>query len=254
MTVHPVGSPAYWGFTFSIGNVTLLPGASGGTVTGTVVIDVPALTPSVHPGVVISFELVNGTSIGSFSPTINVVAYYGLAAGATSSSPPQVGIDHAIVPFYLSNTGNVLESVRLSVVNAQQLAAQGWSVSFRSISGALSSNVVSVDAYTNTTYSVNLTSTSSIFLPIGEVTVQGSVLNQSGAVQAIAELPVPIATFTTGTSNGTAPVTVTGPGVGAVPSVLPDWVVPLLSFVPAIALVVGVITYRWWRSRRWTRR
>ncbi len=254
VTVRPVGSPAYWGFTFSIGNVTLLPGTSGGTVTGTVVIDVPALTPSVHPAVVISFELVNGTSIGSFSPTVNVVAYYGLAAGATASSPPQVGIDHAIVPFYLSNTGNVLESVRLSVVNAQQLAAQGWSVSFRSISGALSSNVVSVDAYTNTTYSVNLTSTSSIFLPIGEVTVQGSVLNQSGAVQAIAELPVPIATFTTGTSNGTAPVTVTGPGVGAVPSVLPDWVVPLLSFVPAIALVVGVITYRWWRSRRWTRR
>jgi hypothetical protein len=42
--------------------------------------------------------------------------------------------------------------------------------------------------------------------------------------------------------------------VGAVPSNLPDWVVPLLSFLPAIALVLGVITLRWWRSRRWTRR
>ena len=252
VTIHPVGSPAYWGFNFSFANATLAAGPSAGTLSGSVVVNVPPLTPAVHPPVVVSFELANGTSVGSFSPTVHVVAYYGISVGATKSSPPQIGLDHAIVPFYLSNTGNVVESVRLSVVDASRLAAQGWDVAFRSITGPLTSSVVSLDAYANTTYSVNLTAVSSIFLPVGSVTIQASVLNQSGAYQAVADLPVPTAAFTTG--NGTAPVTVTGPGVGAVPSSLPDWVVPLASFVPALALVAGVLTYRWWRSRRWTRR
>ncbi len=254
VTVHPVGSPSSWGFTFSFGNVTLLPGAAATTLSGNVVIDVPPLTPTVHAPVVISFELANGTSIGSFSPTVNVVAYYGVSAGSTSSSPPQVGLNHAIVPFYLANTGNIVESVRLSVVDSTRLNSEGWTFSFRSISGPIGSPVVSLDAYSNSTYSVNLTTTSSIFLPIGLVTVQASVLNGSGAYQSTAELPVPVATFTTGNSNGTAPATVTGPGVGAVVAEPPDWLIPLVSFVPAIALVVGVITYRWWRSRRWIRR
>ncbi len=254
VTIHPVGSPSYWEFNFSFTNVTLLPGAGGTTLRASVVIQVPAGTATSHPPVVISLQLPNGTGVGSFSPTIHILAYYGISIGSTSSSPPQIGVSRALVPFYLANTGNVEESVRLSVVNANQLAAGGWTVDFRDASGTLASPVVSLDAFSNSSYSVNLTSASSIFAPIREVTVQASVLNLSGSFQATATLAVPTVSVTTGTTNGTAPVTVTGPSVGAVPSVLPDWVVPLVSFVPAIALVVGVITYRWWRTRRWTRR
>jgi len=47
---------------------------------------------------------------------------------------------------------------------------------------------------------------------------------------------------------------VSGPTLGSPPNLPPDWLVPFLSFVPAIALVVGILTYRWWRTRRWTRR
>jgi len=234
--------------------VTLLPGAGGIALSGNVVIQVPPGTETNHPPVVISFELPNGTAVGSFSPTIHVLAYFGIAIGSTSSSPPQIGVSRALVPFYLANTGNVEESVALTVVNANQLAAAGWTVDFRSVSGGLTSDVVSLAAFANSSYSVNLTATSSIFVPVSEVTVQASVVNLSGAYQAVANIPVPTVSIATGTTNGTAPVTVTGPSVGAVPSVLPDWVVPLVSFVPAIALVVGVITYRWWRTRRWTRR
>jgi len=252
--VHPVGAPATWGFNFSFANVTLLPGAGGTTVSGTVVVQVPVGTATSHPPVVIDLELANGTVVGSFSPTVNVVSYYGIAIGSTSTSPPQIGVTRALVPFYLANTGNIEESVRLTVVNANQLSAEGWSFDFRGISGTLSTPVVSLSAFSNSSYSVNLTATSSIFVPVVDVTVQASVVNLSGAYQATATLAVPTVSVTTGTTNGTAPVTVTGPSVGIQPAVLPDWVVPLVSFVPAIALVIGVITYRWWRTRRWTRR
>ncbi len=254
VTIHPVGSPAYWTFNFSFANVTLLPGASVPAFSASVEIFVPGGTTTAQPSVVLSFELANGTSIGSVAPTIDIVAYYGVGVGSTSSSPPQVGLNHALVPFYLANTGNVMESVRLTIVNANTLAATGWTASLRSVSGALSSPVVSLDALSNSTYFVNLTATGPVFVPLIEVTVQASVLNASGAYQGIGELSVPRVAVETGTTNGTAPVTVTGPSVGTPPSVLPDWVVPLLSFVPAIALVIGVITIRWWRTRRWTRR
>jgi asparagine N-glycosylation enzyme membrane subunit Stt3 len=254
VVVHAVGSPAFWGFNFTFTNATLLPGPTGNALSASVVIQISAGTESVHPPVVIDFELANGTVVGAIEPIVNIVAYYGVSVGTTSSSPAQVGVDRAIVPFYLANTGNINESVSLSIVDAYRIANLGWTATFRSISGPLTNDTVKVDAFTNTTYSVNLTAVEPIFAPVDELTIQASVVFQSGSYQAFATLKVPTVSVRTGTTNGTAAITVTGPSVGPQPSVLPDWVVPLLSFVPALALVLGVITYRWWRSRRWTRR
>jgi hypothetical protein len=86
------------------------------------------------------------------------------------------------------------------------------------------------------------------------VTLSVSVVPSSGSVSATTTLNVPIASVTAGTGNGLPPVTVTGPSLGSAPNLPPYWLVPLLSFVPAIALVVGVLALRWWRRRRWTRR
>ena len=254
IAVHPVGSPAFWGFNFSFSNATLVPGPGGETLSASVQIQVPAGTASVHPGVVISFALANGTVVGSFSPQINVVAYYGIEVGSTPTSPPQVGVQEAFIPFYVSNTGNIQETVTLSVVDADRLATLGWTASFRNASGTLHSSSVTIPAFRNETFTVNLTTMGAIFVPVGSFTVQASVQAQSGSYQAFTTLRVPTVSVRTGATNGTAATTVTGPSVGPAPNNLPDWVVPLVSFVPAIALVVGVITYRWWRSRRWTRR
>jgi dolichyl-phosphooligosaccharide-protein glycotransferase len=254
LSIHPLGSPAYWGFNFSFSNATILPGGAGGMLSASMVVEVPSATAVAHPDVIINLELANGTVVGSFSPTITVVSYYGLGIGPSSTSATQVAVAHALVPFYVANTGNVGESVALTVVDAPQLASRGWSSEFRSLSAPLSSPTVFVGAFSNATYFVNLTATGSIFLPVGDVTVEGSVTNVSGALQAVAILAVPTVSVSTQSANGTSAVTVTGPSVSAPPSNLPDWVIPLLAFVPAIALVVGVITYRWWKSRRWTRR
>jgi hypothetical protein len=252
--VHPVGSPAIWGFNFTFSNVTLAPGAGSSTLQAGVSIQVPSGTATNHPVVVIDLELANNTVVGSISPTVNLVPYYGIAAGPSPSSPAQVGPSTALVPFYLANRGNTVVSVALTVVDLPRVNSLGWSVTFRGASATIPNGTVELNAFENSTYFVNLTTSQTIFIPVGQLTVQASVLNQSGSYQAAALLRVPTASVHPGSSNGTAEVTVVGPAVGPAPSNLPDWVIPLLSFIPAIALVVGVITYRWWRTRRWTRR
>jgi dolichyl-phosphooligosaccharide-protein glycotransferase len=254
VAIRPVGAPGDWGFNFSFSNVTLQPTGLGSSLSGEVEVYVPANTPVSHPAVSVAFELPNGTTVGNFSPTVRVVAYYGLGVGPTPSTATQVGVSNVLVPFYVSNTGNIAESVLLTVPDTSYLASLGWSATLRSLSAPLTSPYVSVGAFTNATYFVNLTASGPAFVPVGTVQVDGSVTNVSGAISAHAVLPVPTVSVKPGTTNGSAPVTVTGPNVGAAPANLPDWVIPLVSFVPAIALVVGVVTYRWWRTRRWTRR
>ena len=254
LTLHPVGSPAFWGFNFSFSNVTIAPGTAGGVLAASVTIQVPALTAVAHPGVVLDLELPNDTVVASVSPTVHILPSYGVGVGPQKTSPAQVGLTRALVPFYLADTGNVAETVALSVVDAARVTSLGWSIAFRSLSGPITTPTVTLTAFSNATYFVNLTATQAIFVPVGSLAVQASVTNLSGSYQATTSLNVPTTSFSVATTNGTAAVTVTGPAVGPAPSSLPDWVVPLLSFVPAAALVVGVVTVRWWRSRRWTRR
>ncbi|MGA8604954.1 MAG: carboxypeptidase regulatory-like domain-containing protein [Thermoplasmata archaeon] len=257
VTVHPVGTPAYWTFDFNFGNVTLLPGPSGTVVAGEVRVLIPAGTDVAHPGVTVEFENATGTIFGSVSPapTINVVGYYGLLAGY-SPLPGQVTASVAILPFYIVNTGNVGETVVATVTDSAQLSGLGWASGFQLGAGGAATPSLQTYLSTggNTTVYLNLTATSSIFITPRSATVSLSVLNASGSVSETLTLNVPVVSVSAGTGPGSPPVTVTGPSVGPQPNAPLVWLVPLLSFVPAIALVVGVVTYRWWRTRRWTRR
>ncbi len=254
VTVHPVGTPSYWTFEFSVGNLTLLPGPSGSVVSAEVRVLVPAGTLVAHPTVAIEFAAANGTVVGSVSPapTVNVVGYYGVAAGP-SGLPVRVGLSTAEVPFYVTNTGNVAETVVATISDSARLEGLGWSSNVSS--GATPAQVQrSLAAGDNITLYVNLTATSSVFVPPGSVTVTLGVVESAGSVSASTTLKVPIGSVSARSTNGVPPLTVTGPSLGSAPNLPPDWLVPLLSFVPAIALVVGILTYRWWRRRRWTRR
>ena len=253
VTVHPVGAPSYWTFSFSLGNVTLTPGPTGNVVSGEVRIQVPAGTPVSHPGVAIQFETANGTVVGSVSPApvVNVVGYYGIQAGAVP--PAEVGSASATIPFFVVDSGNQAETVVATVADSARLANLGWQSNFvdNTSAGVISKTL---GPGQNQTFFVVLNATSSIFIPPGSVTVVLSVQNASGAVSDSLTLSVPRISVAANGGAGNPPLIVSGPSIGSPPNSLPDWVIPLLAFVPAIALVVGVITYRWWRTRRWTRR
>ncbi len=250
--VHAVGSPAYWNFTFSSSSVSLVPGGPNASLEVTV--RVPAGTAVGHPAVGITLELANGTVIGSVNPApvVNVVGYYGLRIGPYSTSPVQVGATSIQVPFYLSNLGNQPETVTLSEIDQPRLTTLGWTANFVYFGNNVTS--VTLQAGQNSSASVHLTPSAPLSFPPGSVLVSASVANASGGLTQTVTLSVPYAKVIAKSSVGSPPVTVSGPSVTAAPSALPDWVVPVLSFVPAIALAVGLVVYRWWRTRRWTRR
>jgi dolichyl-phosphooligosaccharide-protein glycotransferase len=247
VTVTPVGSPAFWAFDFSWSSANLTPG--GGSVAGEVTIHVPRATSVSHVPVAISFDLANGTSAGSVTPapTVAVVAYYGVAL---TSEPTTVLVGETSVsaPFTVSNTGNAPENVSVSVSDGLRLASLGWTVSLVEDGTAVTAPL-SLTAGENVSLDVNLSVNGTAFVPPGTVTVSGTVVTAGGGNTSTLTMKIPKATV--GAQKGIS--TVTGPGITSTPA-LPDWVVPLVAFVPAIALAVGVVTYRWWRTRRWRRR
>ncbi len=247
VTVTPVGSPANWGFNFSFQRLTLVPGES---VSASVLVTVPAGALVSHAPVTLSFDLPNGTAAGSVSPTVVVPSFYGLGAGPIAKSPPQVGSSSAVLSLYLNDSGNTFEAVRLSIVNAAVLASYGWKTVYEVHNATINSPELNLSAGENLTVEINLTSTTSAPVPPTGITVEATVLNGTGTLSRsfVLTIPHPEVRTTSGTFG------VTGPLVQSGPSALPSWFVPVIVFVPALALIAGVLTYRWWRTRKWTRR
>jgi hypothetical protein len=254
-TVHPVGSPSYWTFNFSFTNVTLQPGPAGTTFAAEVSILVPAGTVVLHPPVLLELELANGTIVGTVAPTptLNIHAYYGVAIGPTPTTGPTLSTTKAIVPFFLVNTGNAYEDVRLTIVDQARIESLGWSVSIHQGNGTLN-GLVGLTPGVNSSAEVNLTALGPIFVPIGTVTLSAIVTNASGAVSAATTLKVPLGALAPGNPHSGPTFIVTGPGVGNATSTANDWLIPVLVFVPAIALAVALLVRRWVKTRRWTRR
>jgi asparagine N-glycosylation enzyme membrane subunit Stt3 len=245
------GSPAFWGFTFSTQNVTLgvLPGTN--SVGGEVVITVPAGTVVDHPAVTIQALLTSNNSvIGSSSPypKINVEVHQALGAGGASSLPPSLAPTKAEIPFYVVNQGNILETVLLTISDASRLLGLGWNSSLL-YQGTTLTAPQALTPQANHTFFVVLNATSTVFVPPGSVTVTATLVNTSTPLSQSVVLKVPIAPLNV--NRGI--LTVTGPSIGAAPAT-PDWLVPVLVFLPAIALLAGVFIIRWLRTRRWTRR
>jgi len=242
-----VGTPAYWGFHFSAVNVTLGVTGPSRIISGEVTISVPSGTPVAHPAVLLEAQFANGTTAASVAPSIVIAPHSGVAVGPLQSVAPQVGPARAVLSFYIANIGNQPENVTASVANLGHLALLGWYANLLQ-----SGRVVSAPIYLNTganqTLEVNLTAVG----PASSLpqSVQIAVTVVSTGAQHTLVLKVPTASVVVGAPNAT----VTGPSVGIPTSTLPTWVIPVVSFIPALALVVGVLVYQWNRSRRWTRR
>lgn len=247
VTVHLVASPAYWNFTTTLTNVTLTPTGLTRNASGEVRFLVPAGTAVAHPGIVLSIELANGTILGNVTavPTVKVAPSYGVAVAPLTSTPASVGLSSVRVTFTVANTGNIIESVGLSVVNRAHLASLGWNSSISSSNSIVTQPVV-IGAGITSQFVLNVTQKGPAAIPPGTAVISATVVNASGSVQESLTLTIPTATVTVHQIVG-----VTGSDVGQAPVVYPQWLLILLALVPAI--VVGLIfaVYRWNRSRRW---
>ncbi|NNN18042.1 MAG: hypothetical protein HKL79_06755 [Thermoplasmata archaeon] len=251
-TVHFVGSPSYWNFTFSPSTVTLPAGTASGAVNIGVTIRVPAGELVAHPPIVLEIVASNGTILARVapSPIVHVVPYYGLSLGSSpSTSPPQVAPTRILIPFYILNTGNINETATMNVVDGTRLANLGWSYSIMGNAGVIT-GPVQLAAGVNTTYILNLTARSSIFILPGSVTISAVTSSADSSLARTSQVTVPVVSISVDRTT----IQLVGAGVGSPPTTLPGWVVPVLVFVPAIALLGLVVVWRWNRTRRWERR
>ncbi|MCI4342783.1 MAG: hypothetical protein L3J92_01515 [Thermoplasmata archaeon] len=255
ITVHPVGSPSYWTFNFSFTNVTLRPGPTGATFPAEVSILVPAGTVVLHPPVLLELELANDTIAGTVTPgpTLDIHAYYGVAIGPTPSAGPTLSTTKALVPFFLVNTGNAYEDVRLTIVDQSRIESLGWAISIRVGNGSLN-GPVGLTPGVNSSAELNLSALGSIFVPVGSVTLSAIVINASGAVSASTTLKVPLGSLAPGNPLSGPTLIVTGPDVGNATATTLSSYIPALVFVPAIGLAIALLVRRWVKTRRWTRR
>ena len=249
VSFHLQGSPSGWGFAFTASNYTLGVALNDDRAGGEVTVTVPGGTAVNHAPVALEAVLADGSVIGVATPAPNVtiVPSYGLHIGA-SNLGASIGPFAASVPFYLFNSGNLPETLLISVADASRLAGLGWSSSI--LTGRTTvAGPTTLDRQTNQTYQVVLKASAGAAVLPGTVSVQAQVLNSTSGVVVSTTLTVPTLSLSLNRST----LTVTGPSLGS-PNPLPDWVVVLASFVPAAALLIGLLTWRWWRTRRWRRR
>ncbi|MCI4318436.1 MAG: hypothetical protein L3J96_07850, partial [Thermoplasmata archaeon] len=250
-TLKLSGTPSYWNFTFSPANVTLGVTSSNRSASAQVSILVPAGTPVAHPTIQIEAIVASTGAVAGFAtplPEVDVLPVTGLTLGSGAISGAVISPYTAVVPFWVLNTGNLPEGIVFSVADAARLSGLGWESKIVSGRTAVVSTQL-VQPGQNSTYSVELISPAGHALPPGTVMVSARVVNGSGGLTLTRTLTVPTVAISANASS----VYATGPGIGSPPT-YPDWLIPLLAFVPAIALVSGVLVYRWWRTRRWSRR
>ncbi len=247
--LHFIGTPSTWSFVFAPANVSLGTAYSNRSASVEVTITVPAGTTVAHPSVQIEAALSNGQPAGFASPqpVVTLAPVYAVAIGSPSTLTGTVSPYTADVDFYVRNTGTVPEAVRLSVSDLARLSSLGWSTSILSGRSAVS-GAVTLQPDSNQSYVLELSAPTGHAIPPGTANVLASVENGTQPT-ASATLPVPSVSLSL---NATA-IVVTGPSVSSPPA-YPDWLVPFLSFVPAIGVAVFLVSRRLLKTRRWSRR
>ncbi len=246
-SLHFVGSPSTFNFTFAPANVSLGTASANRSIGGEVTIRVPVGTTVDYPSITLEAVLANGQPAGfaTPSPSITLTPYYALEMGAMTGST--VAPYQANIPFYVKNSGTASESVHLSVSDGTRLSGLGWSAKIVQGKTPVSTSV-SLSAASNTSYFLQLVSPASQAIPPGTATIQADGLN---GTRPSATLVLTIPSVTVGLNESS--LLVTGPAIGQ-PSSTPEWVVPLIAFLPAIALVAVLGIRRYLKTRRWSRR
>ncbi len=251
VNVTVLGNPSTWNFTISPSNFTLGTGSNNLSSSGSFTVKVPAGTPVNHPPILLVADLAGTTQqVGqsALPAPVSIHPKGGVIVGRSASVDLSVTPSRVTVPLYATNTGNFPEAVAISVSNGATLAQLGWTNQIES-SGSTVYGPLTIAPAGNTSVTVVLNATLGAAPPPGSLTVSAEVLNTTGGV-ATSEVTVSIPVVPISV-NGSA-ITVIGPNVGTPPST-PDWLIPLLAFVPAIAFVVALVVYRWYSTRRWVR-
>ncbi len=240
-----------WNWTVTPRNFTLGTSSSDDAASGAISVVVPAGRSVTPPPLFLQADLAGtSTQIGqsALPAPIIVTPTPGVAIGASDAVKPDVTPTRITFDVYAANTGNIAESATLAAVDGARLQQLGWNVSFVS-SGSALTGPLSLSTGANQSINVVLNASHGSALPPGSVTISATITNRSlGMTSSTVTLTIPVLALPLNSSS----ITVAGPNVGSPPTT-PDWLVPALVFVPALAVIVLMVVLRWRATRRWVR-
>ena len=149
--------PSGWTVTFSQSTVRVDFGASNNSQLVLVTITTPTTAKTTDTTVTIKATSTNSATVidsVSLKVTINPRYAVGLSAGTAQSTTGSSYTFNMIV----KNTGNIVDSYLISILNTDELTTLGWKAEVRSTSGTFGANLtLTVNAGSQTTFELRLT-------------------------------------------------------------------------------------------------
>jgi hypothetical protein len=229
--------PSGWTVTFSQSTVRVDFGATNNSQLVLVTITTPTTAKTTDSTVVIKATSTNAATVSdsvSLKVAINPRYGVGLSSGTAQTTTGSSYSFNMIV----KNTGNILDSYLLSIMNTDELATLGWQAEVRPSSGTFGSNLtLSVNAASQTTFELRLTPLRENPDPAAQVVLIVSSKTNSNVYAALAFAP-DLPKFTI-PGNG---ITVSGDQVSNSAPIVSTMTIILIGLVLAITTILLLVT------------
>jgi hypothetical protein len=229
--------PPGWTVTFSQSSVTVDFGATVNSQLVLVTITTPSSAKSTDTTVTVKATSSNAATV-SDSVSLKVTINSRYAVSLSSSTPQTTTGSSYSFNMIVKNTGNIVDSYLISILNTDELATLGWQAEIRTIGGSFGQNLtLSVNAGSQMTYELRLTPTRENPDPTLQVVLTATSKTSSSVndVHAFApELPK----FTVPGGG----ITVTGDQVSSTSPIISTGTIILVGLVLAMTTILLMVS------------
>ena len=229
--------PTGWTVKFSQSSVTVDFGASNNAQLVLVTITTPSTAKTTDTTVTIKATSSNAaTVIDSVSLKVTINPRY--AVSLSSSTPQTTTGSSYSFNMIVKNTGNIVDSYLISILNADELATLGWQAEVRPTGGSFGQNLtLSVNAGSQTTYELRLTPTRENPDPTLQVVLTAASKTSSSVNDVLA--------FAPDLPNFTVPgggITVTSDQVSSTSPIISTGTIILVALVLAMTTILLLVS------------
>jgi asparagine N-glycosylation enzyme membrane subunit Stt3 len=229
--------PSGWTVTFSKSSVTVDFGASDNSQLVLVTITTPSTAKTTDTTVTVKATSSNSvTVVDSVSLKVAINPRY--AVSLSSSTPQSTTGSTYTFNMIVKNTGNIVDSYLISILNADELATLGWQAEVRPTSGTFGQNLtISVNAGVQSTYELRLTPTRENPDPTLQVVLTATSKTSSTVNDVFAFSPE-LPKFTVPGGG----ITVTGDQVSSTAPIISTGTIILVALVLAMTTILMLIS------------
>ncbi len=231
--------PSGWSVTFSQSNITVDCGSTDNSQLVLVTITTPSSAKTTDSTVTIEATSTNvATVTDSVSLKVTINPQYSVSLN--SSTPQATNGSSYTFNMVVSNTGNIVDSYLVKMLNADELATLGWQAEVSSVGGTYGQNVtLSVNAGSQTTYQLRLTPIRANPDPTLQVVLTATSKTNGSVYAALAFVP-DLPNFTIPGGD----ITVTGNQVSSTAPTVSTGTIILVALVLAMATILLLVCFQ----------